>query len=453
MADKQPSKKTIEDLLKMLAMGEELSQKQKKEMSDYKFWKTQPVSKFDETVKEEGPIDQSRTPDDIPDEPLPMLKDFEWVTMDLEIPEEMDQVYKLLHEHYVEDQDETFRFDYSAKFFEWALKPPGWKKDWHVGVRVKSTGKLVAFISGIPTLLNVRSKDINSVEINFLCIHKKLRDKRLAPVLIKEITRRVNKQNIWQALYSAGVILPSPVATCRYTHRPLNWEKLHDVGFSTLPPNVTKAQMVAKYALPSTTKTKGLRKMKIEDVDQVLELYTKYQARFDMIQVFDKDECLHWFMGNQSQQDLPEDEKVIVTYVVEDESTGKITDFFSFYMLPFSVLNNPNHDKLGIAYLYYYATDVAFNNDDDDNDSKLQKRLDSLINDALILSKNYKVDVFNAVTSQDNVLFLKDLKFGPGDGFLNFYLFNYKAFPINGGIDKNKEYDMVNKSGVGVVML
>ena len=30
------------------------------------------------------------------------------------------------------------------------------------------------------------------VEINFLCVHKKLRSKRLAPVLIREITRRVN---------------------------------------------------------------------------------------------------------------------------------------------------------------------------------------------------------------------------------------------------------------------
>ena len=29
-------------------------------------------------------------------------------------------------------------------------------------------------------------------EINFLCVHKKLRAKRLAPVLIKEVTRRIN---------------------------------------------------------------------------------------------------------------------------------------------------------------------------------------------------------------------------------------------------------------------
>lgn len=39
---------------------------------------------------------------------------------------------------------------------------------------------------------------IKTVEINFLCVHKKLRAKRLAPVLIKEITRRVNRMGVWQ---------------------------------------------------------------------------------------------------------------------------------------------------------------------------------------------------------------------------------------------------------------
>lgn len=34
-------------------------------------------------------------------------------------------------------------------------------------------------------------------EINYLCVYKKLREKRLAPVLIKEITRRVNLTNVW----------------------------------------------------------------------------------------------------------------------------------------------------------------------------------------------------------------------------------------------------------------
>lgn len=56
------------------------------------------------------------------------------------------------------------------------------------------------------------------VEINFLCVHKKLRSKRVAPVLIREITRRVNLKGIFQAVYTAGVVLPKPIATCRYVH-------------------------------------------------------------------------------------------------------------------------------------------------------------------------------------------------------------------------------------------
>jgi hypothetical protein len=42
---------------------------------------------------------------------------------------------------------------------------------------------------------------------------------RLAPVLIREITRRVNCKGTFQAVYTAGVVLPKPVATCRYWHR------------------------------------------------------------------------------------------------------------------------------------------------------------------------------------------------------------------------------------------
>ena len=29
-----------------------------------------------------------------------------------------------------------FRFDYSPAFLRWALSPPGFKPEWHVGVRV-----------------------------------------------------------------------------------------------------------------------------------------------------------------------------------------------------------------------------------------------------------------------------------------------------------------------------
>ena len=121
----------------------------------------------------------------------------------------------LLNENYVEDDDNLFRFDYSPEFLRWALQPPGYLQEWHTGVRITKSSKLVGFISAVPANIRVHDAPKKMVEINFLCVHKKLRSKRLAPVLIKEITRRVNCQGIFQAVYTAGVVLPTPVGTCR----------------------------------------------------------------------------------------------------------------------------------------------------------------------------------------------------------------------------------------------
>jgi glycylpeptide N-tetradecanoyltransferase len=61
----------------------------------------------------------------------------------------------------------------------------------------------------------IYSRQFRWVEINFLCVHKKLRSKRLAPVLIREVTRRVNLTGIFQAVYTAGITLPTPICGSR----------------------------------------------------------------------------------------------------------------------------------------------------------------------------------------------------------------------------------------------
>lgn len=64
----------------------------------------------------------------------------------------------LLNENYVEDDDNMFRFDYSPEFLHWALKPPGWRQEWHCGLRVVKSNKLVGFISAIPAKIRVYDK-------------------------------------------------------------------------------------------------------------------------------------------------------------------------------------------------------------------------------------------------------------------------------------------------------
>jgi hypothetical protein len=78
-----------------------------------------------------------------------------------------------------------------------------------VGVRGGKNQRLYGFISGIPVSMTTLGKTQTYSEINFLCVHKQLRHHRLAPVLIKEITRRVNLCDIWQAIYTSGTTLPT----------------------------------------------------------------------------------------------------------------------------------------------------------------------------------------------------------------------------------------------------
>jgi glycylpeptide N-tetradecanoyltransferase len=247
-----------------------------------------------------------------------------------------------------------------------------------VGVRATASGKLVAFISGIPITLRVRQNPLKCSEVNFLCVHKKLRAKRLAPVLIKEITRRCYVEGTFQAVYTVGSLLPTPVSTCRYFHRAIDWEKLYDVGFSPLPSNSTKQRQVIRYALPSTTSTPGLREIQAGDVDTVLSLLQRYLKRMDMAQVFTKNEFEHWMFPSEKPK-----EQVVWSYVVEDPKSKKVTDFFSFYNLESTVIGNKKHSVVKAAYLFYYATEAAF----DDDKAKLKERLNLLMKDALILSK------------------------------------------------------------------
>lgn len=193
------------------------------------------------------------------------------------------------------------------------MMSPGWDRKYHIGVRAKDSRRLVAYISAIPAHVRVRDKTVLCSEVNFLVVHKKLRQKRLAPVLIKEITRISNLDGIWQGVHTAGIVLPKPVSTCRYFHRALNWQKLYECGFSPLPPGSKPQFQVRKYALPQSTSTKGLRKMEEKDLDGVMPLFKRYTKRFDMAPEFTKEEMYHWFMPKLESGG----EQVVWSYVVE----------------------------------------------------------------------------------------------------------------------------------------
>jgi len=261
------------------------------------------------------------------------------------------------------------------------------------------------------------------------------------------VTRKFNLNGIFQGLYTAGIVLPSPLATCRYFHRTLDFEKLYAVGFSPLPKGIEIKRWARRFILPDDTQVPGLRNMEEKDLDQVGVLLEKYLDRFDMAQVFSKDELRHWFLHPDKSR--AKKDQVVWSYVVEKD--GKVTDFFSFYSLESSVIKeNPgNHKVVKAAYSFYYATDTAFQ----DNEEKLKKRLNELMKDALIIARQEKFDVYNALSLMDNRFFLEQQKFGVGDGLLHYYLYNYRAAPISGGLSSEKRLDPKIHPGVGLIML
>ncbi|KAF9454578.1 N-myristoyl transferase [Macrolepiota fuliginosa MF-IS2] len=429
----------------------------KKDMGAHKFWGTQPVPQPGEGPPiDDGYIEPTKPREEVRQEPYPLHKDFEWSFLDISDPKQCKEVYDLLSANYVEDDQASFRFQYSAEFLQWALMPPGYHKEWHIGVRVTTTKKLVAFISGVPMTLRVRKNVINVTEINYLCVHKRLRSKRLAPVLIKEVTRQTHLKGIFQAIYTAGVIVPTPISTCRYFHRSLNVPKLVDIGFCYVPRNMTLARMTRLNAAPGATVLPGLREMEEKDILQVASLFTRFMQRFSLAPIYDIGEIQHQFLSGRGEGSIGDggqgrrERQVTWSYVVEDPGTQQITDFFSFYSLPSTVIGNQKHPVLEAAYLYYYATTVAFEPGAEGEEGHLKRRLETLITDALVVANDAKFDVFNALTLMDNVSLLQDLKFGPGDGYLNFYLYNWRTAPLSG---MNAEADVPAGKGIGVVML
>mmetsp|Transcript_25131 Transcript_25131/g.24590 ORF Transcript_25131/g.24590 Transcript_25131/m.24590 type:complete len:262 (-) Transcript_25131:41-826(-) len=244
-------------------------------------------------------------------------------------------------------------------------------------------------------------------EINFLCVHKKLRTKKLTPVLIKEITRRVNLTSTWQAVYTAGVVIPKPISSTNYYHRNINTKKLVEVGFSALPSGTPMARYVKMNKLPRMEDIHligTVRPMEMKDVNKVHTLLQVYLKKFRVKFNFTKKEITH--------QMLPR-ENVMHSFVIEDSKKKDVTDFFSFYYLPSTVLSKTSgHSKINVAYLFYNVVTV--------------NSLEEMMKLALVKAKELDIDVFNALNIMDNTQFLDNLKFGQGDGFLHYYLYNWK---------------------------
>ncbi|KAK8798728.1 hypothetical protein WA158_007812 [Blastocystis sp. Blastoise] len=374
---------------------------------EHQFWNTQPVIQDGETNIEEGPIDPIFTPESERAIPYKLPNGFEWVEIDLYDEKDAKDVYVMLEENYVEDADSVFRFAYSVDCLKWALCVPGYKKEYHLGVRLTRTGQLMGFITGTPTTVSIRGEPINMVDINFLCVEKRIRSKRLAPVLIKEIARRVHRNDEWQAVYTVGNTIPTPFATTTYYHRILNAKKMVYVGFSCVPPKISMAGYIKLCRVPQKPKLQGLRRPTEDDIPVITEKLNKYLEQFPVHPIFTEEEAKHFLLPREG---------VLDSYVIEDATSGVITSFFSFFNIQSSIQHNDKYKEFIASYSYYYFSDNI--------------PVTDLFADALVLAKNGGTDVFNSLNIMKNEEAFLPLRFHKGDGHLQYYFYNWRLNTI-----------------------
>ncbi|PIO64966.1 Myristoyl-CoA:protein N-myristoyltransferase protein [Teladorsagia circumcincta] len=78
-----------------------------------------PFSDEEKSTNENNFIEPDLPPEKIRQEPYSLPDPFMWSDVDLNDEKQLQELYNLLTENYVEDDDNMFRFDYSAAFLKW----------------------------------------------------------------------------------------------------------------------------------------------------------------------------------------------------------------------------------------------------------------------------------------------------------------------------------------------
>lgn len=217
----------------------------------------------------------------------------------------IDQIYNLLNKNYIEDDQNIMRVVYSKDFLYWYLKKI--PDEFIVGLIYEK--KLIGLVTAL-IIDTIISKEIVKLPyINLLCVHKKLRNSKLASLLLREITNRLYKKNIRIAFFSDMRKLCEPLCSTKDFIIPINYSKLKEANFLLEDLN----------PLPSFSNN-PLHLMKEHDIDIVTE----------NINIFMNKHIIKPLMTNKIVKDFLLTKKNIVYSFIKKDNDN-ITDFISIY--------------------------------------------------------------------------------------------------------------------------
>lgn len=352
----------------------------------HKFWVTQPVSQRRRDQRRPGFINNSFP---LVPHPIQLPDSYHWSELTESSTEELTT---FINEHYVEDAGHRFRFRYTSSVVQALCFSPGGVC---LGVRYPSpAGRLCAVIVGVPHRIYL-GECYQTFFIDFLTVHKQLRGRRLTPVLIRELARRIANNGHTLAYYNLMITPTVPVVEMKFYHYPLHLERLVGAGYWTRPtPGISLASLARLYdQLPPPTVDWQRLTTPNTALASRLSTWAKHE-RHQWSRVITTDDIARWLAADYRLYHSPLGD--LGYYILEnvslEDSSVVLREVFVLYVVP--------------------ASDLT--------------QVSTLLQELLILAKAEHADVVIA-TAQSVVRaeLLTELRFKCGDETTYWFLWNY----------------------------
>lgn len=330
------------------------------------FWSTQPVDRGNT----KGIIDPSKNTKNTP---TPLPEGFSWTKIS-NIP----KIVEFLQEYYVEDLSSSYRLFYPKEFFEFLFEFPKHKEEYSVALLHHN--KMIGYILAREHTMCLRNESYPVVSVNFLCLSKEYRNRNMAPLLIKEITRIANLNGIFQAIFTSEKDYGFSILKAKYYHFPMNAMRLVEakiIDYEKQARDIPKCR-------PDTNL--------VDDPIIIKSIYDTINQDNILYENFDEEAFIQVFKGKKD-----------VLHTVYNENQK---EFASFYIVHTKCLTSGL--LLKRAYLYYWSGSSR------------------IILDAIAISSKMNIDMFDILDISNNNRLIKDIGLAEGSGSLKYHMYNIK---------------------------
>lgn len=351
------------------------------------FWKDEPVGLGDGNREISRALKTEK-------EKLPVGYRFASFSMDADL----EELYALIRNHYIGSREENMFLGYSRDFLKWDLDAIKCFPEYACVLKFKEdeniAERIVGFIYGKERHIVVGEKEMKLLGVNYFCLHTEHRKLGLAPVLIKEITRRAHQKNTTVAIFTGAKGFQFSFCRLQYFHRPINVLKLAELDF--IP---TYMNRYGRFRVEKPIKK--MRPMRVEDVDGLLAIYNKECRNYEVYEIIDRNTFLHNFLPRKD---------VIYTYVVDDDV---VREFVSFFIIDTVCSGSP--ESIKTAYLYYYASPEP----------------ERLVEDLVHTLKELEIDLLNLLNMGKNKEIVQNPAYLSGTGYLHYSFYNFQTNKVD----------------------